>query len=64
MGYIDVRHERVKEDLEALLDVNNDGKVDMKDVEWSYERIVEILQPQIPAGSGFGMGFVGGLRTG
>jgi hypothetical protein len=46
------------------LDLNDDGSVDGKDRAIALDKLMEILQFNLPAGSGFTAGFVGGLRSG
>jgi hypothetical protein len=50
--------------MESILDFNKDGKVDQEDVELGYNQITKVLAFNLPAGGGFGAGFIGGLRTG
>jgi hypothetical protein len=64
MGYVKVDHGRLKEDMERLLDLNSDGKVDKDDVDLGYKKVMKVLAFNLPAGGGFGAGFMGGLRTG
>jgi hypothetical protein len=64
MGYVQVNHERLKEDMESLFDLNKDGKVDKDDAQLGYDKIMKVLAYNLPAGGGFGAGFLGGLRTG
>jgi hypothetical protein len=64
LGYVQVNHERLKEDMERLFDLNKDGKVDKDDAQLGYDKIMKVLAYNLPAGGGFGAGFLGGLRTG
>jgi hypothetical protein len=64
MGYVQVDHGRLKEDMEGLLDLNSDGKVDKDDANLGYNKVMKVLAFNLPAGGGFGAGFMGGLRTG
>jgi hypothetical protein len=64
MGYVQVDHGRLKEDMEALLDLNSDGKIDKDDANLGYNKVMKVLAFNLPAGGGFGAGFMGGLRTG
>eukprot|EP00586_Coscinodiscus_wailesii_P017629 CAMPEP_0172503892 /NCGR_PEP_ID=MMETSP1066-20121228/173430_1 /TAXON_ID=671091 /ORGANISM="Coscinodiscus wailesii, Strain CCMP2513" /LENGTH=209 /DNA_ID=CAMNT_0013279823 /DNA_START=173 /DNA_END=802 /DNA_ORIENTATION=- len=63
-GYIDIDYERAEKDLTNILDMNNDGKVDEEDAKELMDKVVEVLSFNLPAGSGFGVGFVGGVRAG
>jgi hypothetical protein len=54
----------LQKDFEEYLDLNRDGKVDMEDGKLVYERVLAALQFNMPAGTGFAAGFLGGLRTG
>ena len=64
MGYVEVNHARMKEDVESILDLNKDGKIDQEDARVGYDRLMEVITLGIPAGGGFGAGFIGGLRSG
>jgi hypothetical protein len=64
MGYVQVDHGRLKEDMEGLLDLNSDGKVDKEDGDLAYNKVMKVLAFNLPAGGSFGAGFLGGLRTG
>jgi hypothetical protein len=64
MGYVQVDHGRLKEDMEGLLDLNLDGKFDKEDANLLYKKVMKVLAFNLPAGGGFGAGFMGGLRTG
>ncbi len=63
-GYIKVNYNKIYDDFKKLLDLNNDGKVDKEDGEQLYKKLMEILTYNIPAGSGFGAGFIAGARSG
>lgn len=63
-GYIQVDHEKLKEKIENILDLNEDGKVDGDDVELAQKKIMKVLGYNMPAGGGFGAGFLGGIRSG
>ena len=64
LGYVEVNHGRMKEDMENLLDFNKDGKIDHNDAKVGMDEIQKVLEFGLPAGSGFGAGFLGGLRSG
>jgi len=63
-GYIHVDHVRIRRDVEDYFDFNRDGVVDRDDGRIAYAKAMEILKFNLPGGSGFGAGFVGGLRAG
>jgi hypothetical protein len=63
-GYVQVDHVKIQESFREALDLNDDGSVDGKDRAIATDKIMEVLQYNLPAGSGFTMGFVGGLRSG
>lgn len=63
-GYIKVDHERIKNHVENIMDLNNDGKVDKEDADQAMGKVMEVLTYNLPGGSGFGVGFIGGLRSG
>lgn len=64
MGYVQVNHGRIQEDMEDMLDLNDDGKVDGHDGQIAYRKLMRILEFNLPAGSGYAAGFVAGLRSG
>lgn len=63
-GYIEVNHARIQESVEKLLDMNQDGKIDQEDATVAYQKVLKVLQFNLPAGSGFAAGFLGGVRSG
>eukprot|EP00545_Synedropsis_sp_CCMP1620_P010011 CAMPEP_0119013274 /NCGR_PEP_ID=MMETSP1176-20130426/8284_1 /TAXON_ID=265551 /ORGANISM="Synedropsis recta cf, Strain CCMP1620" /LENGTH=186 /DNA_ID=CAMNT_0006966355 /DNA_START=43 /DNA_END=603 /DNA_ORIENTATION=+ len=63
-GYIQVDHGKLKKGVESLFDLDGDGDVDEKDANLAYTKVLSVLQYNMPAGGGFGAGFVGGLRSG
>ena len=75
-GYIDVHHEKLeKEVYDKLLDRNKDGKVDSEDLKSIVEEVKKVVGygllegeddhvKAIAGGGGFGLGFLGGLRSG
>ncbi|KAJ0402796.1 hypothetical protein ATCC90586_004893 [Pythium insidiosum] len=63
-GYIDVNYKKIERDMMDILDVNKDGKFDTKDVDEVYKAVMKVLEFSLPAGSGFGVGFVVGFRAG
>mmetsp|Transcript_12382 Transcript_12382/g.26996 ORF Transcript_12382/g.26996 Transcript_12382/m.26996 type:complete len:270 (+) Transcript_12382:115-924(+) len=76
-GYIEVNHEKLEKELyEKVLDRNKDGKVDSEDLRSILEDVKKIVahgllegesgenSKAIAGGGGFGLGFLGGLRSG
>ena len=63
-GYVEVDHGKLKKDIEGMMDLNKDGKVDTEDLNKASEDIMEVLSFGLPAGTGFGAGFIFGLRQG
>jgi uncharacterized membrane protein (Fun14 family) len=63
-GYIQVDHGKMKKDMESMFDLDKDGELDKDDAKVAYSKILKILQYNMPAGGGFGAGFLGGLRSG
>ncbi len=46
------------------MDLNKDGKVDGADANAALGDVQRVLEHGLPSGSGFALGFVGGLRSG
>jgi uncharacterized membrane protein (Fun14 family) len=63
-GYIQVDHVKMKKQVLDFFDFNEDGKIDGKDRSVATRKVMEVLQFNLPAGGGFGAGFIGGLRSG
>jgi uncharacterized membrane protein (Fun14 family) len=63
-GYVKVDHVHIEKKVKNLMDLNADGAVDSKDGTIAYNKVLEVLQYNLPSGSGFAVGFVGGLRAG
>lgn len=57
-----IDYERIKKDVEGVLDINKDGKFDEKDAKTAYDNVFEVLNYNMPTGGGFGAGFILGLR--
>eukprot|EP00593_Proboscia_inermis_P011100 CAMPEP_0171302934 /NCGR_PEP_ID=MMETSP0816-20121228/12413_1 /TAXON_ID=420281 /ORGANISM="Proboscia inermis, Strain CCAP1064/1" /LENGTH=228 /DNA_ID=CAMNT_0011781809 /DNA_START=12 /DNA_END=698 /DNA_ORIENTATION=+ len=62
-GYIHVDFDKMNKDFSKALDMNEDGVVDELDIRKGYGKIMDVLEFNVPAGSGFGAGFLMGLRT-
>ena len=74
-GYIDVNHDKIAYEVEKILDRNKDGKVDVEDLKGVIEDVKSVAGyglensgkkegELLVSGSGFGLGFYGGLRSG
>ena len=63
-GYIKVDHTKFQDDFNRVMDLNKDGKVDQDDAKVAYGKITEVLEYSLPSGSGFGVGFLAGIRKG
>jgi uncharacterized membrane protein (Fun14 family) len=63
-GYIQVDHGKLRKDVESMFDLDQDGDVDEDDANMAYLKVLSVLQYNMPAGGGFGAGFLGGLRSG
>lgn len=63
-GYVKVNHQQIEQDITDMFDLNKDGKFDAKDTAIAQNQLMKILQFNLPAGSGFVTGFIGGLRSG
>lgn len=63
-GYVEVDHGKLKKDIEGMMDLNKDGKIDKEDLNKASEDVMEVLSFGLPAGAGFGAGFLFGLKQG
>jgi uncharacterized membrane protein (Fun14 family) len=63
-GYITVNHGKLREEVEGFFDMNKDGKIDRGDGQLAYDKLMEVLTYNLPSGSGFAAGFIGGIRSG
>lgn len=63
-GYIQVDHSKMKKEVENMMDLNNDGKIDAADGQVAYGKVTKVLEHNLPSGAGFGVGFLAGLRSG
>mmetsp|Transcript_20013 Transcript_20013/g.20716 ORF Transcript_20013/g.20716 Transcript_20013/m.20716 type:complete len:96 (+) Transcript_20013:1933-2220(+) len=62
-GYLTINHDRIGKEIENILDVNKDGKIDSKDAEAAFLKLNEVLSYNIPTGGGFTAGLLMGLRN-
>jgi uncharacterized membrane protein (Fun14 family) len=63
-GYVQIDQSRFQKDVEDFMDLNKDGKVDGADANAALGDVQRVLEHGLPSGSGFALGFVGGLRSG
>ena len=61
-GYIEIKHDRFKQNVENSLDLNKDGKVDKSDFQQYFDKLMGVLTYNMPGGAGFTAGFFGGVR--
>ena len=61
-GYIEIKHDRFKQNVENSLDLNKDGKVDKSDFQQYFDKLMGVLTYNMPGGAGFVGGFLGGVR--
>lgn len=63
-GYIEIDHTQLKKDVERALDLDKNGKLDGSDGKVGLDKVLEVLQYNVPGTGGFVAGFLGGLRSG
>ena len=63
-GYVTVDHDKLRRDVYKLLDLNDDGVFDDGDVRVASDKIMDVVSFGVPSGTGFGVGFLGGMRSG
>mmetsp|Transcript_39340 Transcript_39340/g.82734 ORF Transcript_39340/g.82734 Transcript_39340/m.82734 type:complete len:137 (-) Transcript_39340:1482-1892(-) len=61
-GIIDVNWKRIEEKVVDVVDADKDGEITEKDVQLWWEKVKKILTNNLPDASGFGFGFMYGLR--
>ena len=61
-GYIEIKHDLFKQNVENSLDLNKDGKVDKSDFQQYFDKLMGLLTYNMPGGAGFVAGFLGGVR--
>lgn len=62
-GYARVNNEKLKEDVEGVMDLNNDGKIDAEDAKLAFSKLNGALSYNMPSGGGFTAGLLMGLRA-
>jgi len=61
-GYMNVNYGKIQKDVENIMDLNKDGKVDEKDAKVAYDKLHTVLSYNMPTGGGFSAGLILGLR--
>lgn len=61
-GYANVNQDKLKHEVENLMDLNHDGKIDAQDAKLAYQKIHDVLSYNVPVGGGFTAGLGMGLR--
>lgn len=61
-GYMNVNYGKIQKDVEKIMDLNHDGKVDEKDAKVAYDKLHNVLSYNMPTGGGFSAGLLMGLR--
>ena len=62
-GYANLDQEKIKNDVEKVMDLNRDGKIDHQDAKIAIERLNGALSFNMPAGGGFTAGLLMGLKS-
>ncbi|GMH77463.1 hypothetical protein TrST_g9209 [Triparma strigata] len=62
-GYLDVKWNKVQEDVTKLVDADGDGKLTQKDVLVYWKKIKHVMTFNLPSSGGFGVGFLLGLSS-
>lgn len=63
-GYITVDHDKIEKDFNSHFDINKDGSLDSSDLRVLYDKVYNVLNYNVPSGSGFAAGLILGLRSG
>ena len=62
-GYANLDQGKIKDDVEKVMDLNSDGKIDHADAKVAIERLSGALSFNMPAGGGFTAGLLMGLKA-
>ncbi len=62
-GYIQVDWKKIEQSVKDAVDTDKDGEITDKDVQRYWERVKKFLTENIPDASGFGLGFMIGLKS-
>ncbi len=62
-GYITVDWKKIEKSVTDVVDTDKDGKITERDVQRYFEKVKAFLMENIPDASGFGLGFMLGLKS-
>lgn len=62
-GYIQVDWKQIEQSVKDVVDTDNDGEITDKDIQRYWVRVKAFLLENIPDASGFGLGFMLGLKS-
>ena len=62
-GYANIDNSKIQKDVEKVMDMNRDGKVDIEDAKMAIDKLTAALTFNMPAGGGFSAGLLMGLRN-
>lgn len=62
-GYITVDWKKIEKSVADVVDTDKDGKITERDVQRYFEKVKAFLMENIPDASGFGLGFMLGLKS-
>jgi uncharacterized membrane protein (Fun14 family) len=60
-GYIEIHWHKVEKDVVNAVDPDGDGKITKKDLHEWYQRLMKVLQANLPSSAGFAGGFLLGI---
>eukprot|EP00466_Bigelowiella_natans_P014659 jgi/Bigna1/85362/estExt_fgenesh1_pg.C_30355 len=61
-GYIKIPYDELNKKFQKTMDLDNDGKVDSKDLIVVWKKVKKVLSYGLPNVAGFTLGFTAGLR--
>jgi uncharacterized membrane protein (Fun14 family) len=61
LGYIRIDYGKVQSDAQKALDLNNDGKLDEKDLYCLWDKVYAVLGYNLPQAGSFSSGFALGI---
>lgn len=62
-GFINVDWKKVEEKVVEAVDADKDGKITEQDVRIYWKKVKKILTNNVPDATGFGLGFLYGLKS-
>ncbi|KAL7431965.1 hypothetical protein ACHAXM_002850 [Skeletonema potamos] len=62
-GYIQVDWKKIEQSVKDVVDTDKDGEITDKDIQRYWERVKKFMTENIPDASGFGLGFMIGLKS-